>query len=55
MSLDEMWEVLDTRFNVADTAIQLVVGINGYNRQTMEDILYFTTGLRSFDQVDDES
>lgn len=55
MSLDEMWGILEDQFGVLDSAIQLVVGINGYNRQTMEDILYFTTGLHSFDQVDDES
>lgn len=55
MSLDKMWEILETRFNVADTAIQLVVEINGYNPRTMEEILYVTTGYHSFDQLDDES
>ena len=55
MSIDEMWEILENQFGVADTAIQLVVEINGYSRQTMEDILYATTGYRSFDQLDGES
>lgn len=55
MSIDEMWGILESQFGVLDSAIQLVVEINGYSRQTMEDILYVTTGLHSFDQVDDES
>lgn len=50
MSIDEMWGILENQFGVLDSAIQLVVEINGYSHQTMEDILYACTGYRDFDQ-----
>lgn len=36
---------------VFSQTLQIVTAINGYNKQTMEDILYAHTGYRSFDQL----
>ena len=49
--LDNMWDVLKT-LGVSIQTLTIVTNINGWNQQTMEDILYVHTGLRSFDQVD---
>lgn len=51
---DEMWERL-LELGVSEETIQIVVNINGYTTETMEDILYAATGYRSFDQVKEEA
>ena len=50
MELNEMWDSL-LEEGVSEETIQVVTSINGYNREAMEDILYATTGYRSFDQL----
>lgn len=47
MSVDEMYEILTTYY-ASEEAINLVTKINGYTRETMEDILYALTGYRDF-------
>lgn len=37
-----------------DNEIDLVTDINGYNEETMEDILYVRTGYRTFEQFLEE-
>lgn len=50
MSIEFMWEVL-LNLGVCEQTLQIVTCINGYNEETMKDILYAHTGLRSFDQI----
>lgn len=51
---DKMYTLL-LNYRVATLEeIQLVCSINGYNEQTMLDILYSRTGLRNFDQLIEE-
>ncbi|MCM1226394.1 MAG: hypothetical protein NC320_03085 [Clostridium sp.] len=53
MSLDEMWDYLLDYVGVSEETLQVVTNINGYNEQTMCDILYAVTGYRDFEQLDD--
>lgn len=56
--MDEMRDFLEEMLVEYDIATQeeidLVCNINGYSLETMEDILYARTGLRSIEQFCDE-
>jgi hypothetical protein len=49
---EEMWAMLEL-LGVSEQTLQIVTNINGYNTQTLEDVLYAHTGYRSFDQLDE--
>lgn len=51
MATNEMWERLE-ELGVSEQTLQIVTDINGYNHETMLDILYAHTGYRNFDQLD---
>lgn len=53
MNKNEMWDALIVE-GVTEQTLQIVVAINGYTTETMEDVLYAATGYRSFDQLEDE-
>lgn len=36
-----------------ESELQLITDINGYNLETLEDVLYARTGYRSWDQFKD--
>jgi hypothetical protein len=48
--VDAMWDELRDAYGVSEQTLQVVTSVNGYSRQTMEDVLYAVTGLRSFGQ-----
>lgn len=48
MTKEEMWEALKD-MGVCEQALQLITDINGYNKETMLDILYAHTGEREFE------
>lgn len=50
MSLDEKAQFLIHAAGLSEETINIVCSINGYNEQTLEDILYAHTGYRDFDQ-----
>lgn len=52
MSVEEMWDTL-LEMGVGEEVLCIVTAINGYNEESMEDILYAKFGYRSFDQLDD--
>ena len=49
LSINEMWDTL-LEIGVSEQTLQVVTNINGYNEQSMKDILYVVTGYRDFDQ-----
>lgn len=51
-SLQEMDETL-ARLNVDEHVVGFAVDTYGYNQQTFEKLLYWATGYRSFDQLED--
>lgn len=52
--LDILWDRLKEEIGVSEETLQVVTSINGYNEETLLDILYAVTGYRNFEQVDDE-
>jgi hypothetical protein len=54
LELDTIWDLYLTLNICSEETLQVVTSINGYNLDTMKDILYATTGLRSIEQVIDE-
>lgn len=51
MKINTMWDAL-LELGVSEETLQIVTAINGYNEETMFDILYAATGYRNFDQID---
>lgn len=51
MTIEEMWDKL-IDLGVSEQTLQVVTDINGYNEQSMLDILYSITGFRNFEQLD---
>lgn len=52
--LDKMWETLEDVYGVSEETLQIVTSINGYNVNTMEEVLYAVAGLNSFDEDDED-
>lgn len=53
MDENEMWDQLIS-IGVSEDTLQIITSINGYSKQTMLDVLYAKTGLRSFDQMEND-
>lgn len=51
MALNEMWDKL-MELGVSEQTLSIITDINGYNEQTMRDVLYTHTGYNDFDQLD---
>ena len=49
-----MWDYLTELGIATEEELQLVTCINGYNEETMLDILYARTGYRNFEQLETE-
>lgn len=52
MNNNEMWDALLER-GVSEQTLQIITSINGFNEETLKDVLYAHTGYRDFDQLDD--
>ena len=50
LTINEMWGIL-LDLGVSEQTLQVVTDINGYNEQSMKDILYSVTGYNDFDQL----
>ena len=50
LTINEMWDTL-LDLGVSEQTLQVVTNINGYNEQSMKDILYSVTGYNDFDQL----
>lgn len=55
MSCDDMFEYLMEYCGVSEETIQIVAKINGYTKETMQDILHVVTGNVSFEQHKNEN
>lgn len=49
-----LWDFIVDNNIATDNEVLLVSHINGFNEETMEDIIYARTGLRSYEQCKDE-
>ena len=52
--LDKMWDYLIDHDIATEQELQLVTSINGYNADTLNDVLYVRTGYRSIEQLEDD-
>ena len=50
-----LWEFIIDNNIATESELQLVTSINGWTEETMTDIIYAKTGLRSYEQCKDES
>ena len=50
ITLEEKWDKL-LEIGVEEQTLQVVTDINGFNHETLEDILYCITGYRDFNEL----
>lgn len=50
-TIDEMYYILLGQDIVTENEMSLVTSINGYNEETLMDMLFVRTGYRSFEQM----
>ena len=48
------WDMLIDFGIATEDELNLITSINGYNEDTLSDVLYVRTGYRDFDQFTDE-
>lgn len=53
MDIQDMWDHL-LGLGVSQQTLELITSINGYSKDTLDDVLYAHTGYRSFEQMEDE-
>lgn len=53
-TVEEIWDIL-VEHNIATTEeLELVTQINGYSKQSLDDVIYARTGYRDIEQYLDE-
>ena len=52
--VDKMWDTLQDVYGVSEDTLKIITSINGYNTNTMEEVLYAVAGLNSFDEDDED-
>jgi hypothetical protein len=52
--IEKIWDYLLENEIATQDELELITNINGYNVETLNDVLYAKTGYRSIDQLDDE-
>ena len=50
ITIESAWDTL-LEMGVSEQTLQIVTSINGYNIETLEDVLYAHVGYHSFDQL----
>lgn len=50
LSLDTIWDLFIDYSVCSEETLRVVTSINGYNLDTLKDVLYATVGLRSLEQ-----
>ena len=53
-TIEQVWNLLSQYDIATEKELQLVTTINGYNIDSLNDILYARTGLRDIEQLLDE-
>ena len=50
MSLEDYSNYLINNLGINEETIECVIGINGYNEETLDSVLYYFTGYRDLKQ-----
>lgn len=53
-TINEVWDLLIEYGIATQEELELVTCINGYNMDTMNDVIYARTGYRDIDQLTEE-
>lgn len=53
LTIEQAQEILINQFGVSEETINVVIDINGYTMEQMENILYAVAGYNSFEQLED--
>lgn len=51
--MTRMWDWLMDEIGVSEETLNVVTDINGYNMETLNDVLYAVTGYRSREQYEE--
>ena len=52
--IDEVWDLLVEYGVATQEELELITCINGYNIDTLNDVIYARTGYRDIEQLQDE-
>lgn len=52
-NITDKWDLL-VEMGISEETLEIITSINGYNLQTLEDVLYAKFGYRSFEQLERE-
>jgi arylsulfatase A-like enzyme len=52
-SVGKIWDKL-LELGISEDTLQIITSINGYNEDTLNDVLYAKFGYRSIDQMEEE-
>jgi hypothetical protein len=50
----DIWDYIIDNGLASEEALRLVTNINGYNEDTLNDVIYSTTGYRDLEQLKNE-
>ena len=53
-TIDEVWDLLSEYGVATQEELELITCINGYNIDTLNDVIYARTGYRDIEQLQDE-
>ena len=53
-TIDEVWDLLIEYGVATQEELELVTCINGYNIDTLNDVIYARTGYQNIEQIQDE-
>lgn len=53
-NVNDLWDQIVERGIATTQELELITSINGYNVDTLNDVIYARTGYRSLDQMNDE-
>ena len=55
MTISEMWDTIVEEYGIATwEELELITAINGYNEDTLNDVIYVRTGYRNIEQLLEE-
>jgi len=53
-NVHEIWDFIIERNIATEETLQVVTSINGYNAETLNEVLYAVTGYRNIEQFEEE-
>lgn len=54
LTIEQTWNYIIEAIIATDDELKLITSINGYNIDTLNDVIYVRTGYRNIEQLKDE-